>query len=484
MTVLFAMLRAVTVSSLAGGVAGVLLWVWFRCVKRTAPTVQYYVWMAALLSCVVPLRFRWQTAGTAAVPLEQVAVRIVKTAETPLPPPTVTNLPQLAWGDVFAAVWLTVAAVLFFGYLVKHAVAVRHLRRTTVETECAQLLEYTARRVRVRVGDTVTSPMMVGLFRPTLYLPCRTLEDTQLRHVLAHETVHLHRGDLWVKPLALLVRCVCWFNPLVYGMYRCLCATCEISCDVAAVKKTGGDAAAYLSTVLYLMCNGRGMSNRLSTAMADNARRVKERFRVVSHTASHRVATAISAVAAVTLLTGALCVGGVVAGREEVSPVVPLMTEPVFSTPATEAIPPAVEADTGLLWPLNEDNGMTASYGYRWGEFHRGIDIGGIMDDTVRAAAAGKVLCCEPKGYNGGYGISVTIDHGNGLWTKYTHLNTYMVAVGDYVTAGQPIATLGMTGNVTGPCLHFEVLENGETVDPMPYFVNVEEVSADDAIRD
>ncbi len=484
MTVLFTMLRAVTVSSLAGGMAGVLLWVWFRCVKRTAPTAQYYVWMAALLSCVVPLRFRWQTASTAAVGLEQVAVRIVKTAETPLPPPTVTNLPQLAWGDVFAAVWLMVAAVLFFGCLVKHAVAVRHLRRTTVETECAQLLEYTARRVRVRMGDTVTSPMMVGLFRPTLYLPRRALDDTQLRHVLAHETVHLHRGDLWVKSLALLMRCVCWFNPLVHGMYCCLCATCEISCDVAAVKKTGGDAAAYLSTVLYLMCNGRGTSDRLSTAMADKARRVKERFRVVSHTASHRVVTVISAVAAVTLLTGAVCVGGVVAGREEVTPVVPLMTEPLFSTPVTEVIPPATEENTGLLWPLEEDNCVTASYGYRWGEFHRGIDIGGDMGDTVRAAAAGKVLCCEPKGYNGGYGISVTIDHGNGLWTKYAHLNTYMVAVGDYVTAGQPIATVGMTGNVTGPCLHFEVLENGETVNPMPYFVNVEEVLTDDAIRD
>lgn len=484
MTVLFDMLRAVTVSSLAGGVAGVLLWAWFRCVKRTAPTVQYYLWFAALCACVVPLRFRWQTAGTAAVPLQQVAVRIVKTAETPLPPPTVSNLPQLAWGDVFAAVWLLVAAVLFVGYLVKHAVAVRHLRRTTVETECAQLLEFTARRVRVRVGDTVMSPMMVGLFRPTLYLPRRTLGNAQLRHVVAHETVHLHRGDLWVKSLALLVRCVCWFNPLVHGIYRRLCTTCEISCDVAAVKKTGGDAAAYLSTVLYLMCNGRGASDRLSTAMADNARRVKERFRVVSRTASHRVVTVLSAVAAVTLLTGAVCVGGVVAGREEVTPVVPLLTEPVFSAPATEVTPPATEEVTGLLWPLEEDNCVTASYGYRWGEIHRGIDIGGEIGDLVLAAASGKVIACEAEGYNGGYGISVTIDHGNGLWTKYTHLNTYMVTVGDYVTAGQPIATLGMTGNVTGPCLHFEVLENGETVNPMTYLLNVEEVPTDDAIRD
>ena len=488
MTVWFDMLRAVIISSLAGSAAGMMLWVWFRCAKRTAPAVQYYTWVAALCSCVLPLRFVWKdTVPVMPVSSETITVRIVKTAQTPLPPPTATNLPQVTWGDLFAFVWLAVAAALFGGCLVKHAVTVRRLRRETVVGESPLLREFTTRRVRVRVGDAVSSPLLVGMIRPTLYLPSCALDDAQQRHVLAHETAHLHRGDLVLKPLALLVRCVCWFNPFVYGIYRRVCETCETSCDVAAVKKTGGDAASYLSTVLYLMCATRGITDRFTTAMAGNTRRVKERFSVVSHASPRRVVTVVSVVIAAMLLTGAVCVGGVVAGREEVSPAIPMVTQPVFSAPVTEAVtpPPTAEEETGFQWPLSEENtSVTASYGYRWGTFHRGIDIGGVVGDTVCATAAGKVMLCEEKGYNGGYGMTIVIDHGNGLQTKYAHLDTYMVAEGECVTAGQPIATLGMTGNVTGPCLHFEVLENGETVNPMTYFLKVEEVLTDDAVCD
>lgn len=473
MTVLFDALRAVVISSLAGGVAGTLLWVWFRYVKHTHPAVQYYLWLTVLLFCVMPLRFAWQVPTIVpAAPLEQVTVRITQTARTPLPPPATAGVPQVAWGDVFAAVWLAVAMALFIGYLLKHAIAMRRLRRTTAETECTLLREFTARCVRVQVGDTVRSPMLVGMFRPTLYLPCRALGNEQLRHVLAHETVHLHRGDLWVKPLALLVRCVCWFNPLVYVIYHRFAATCEISCDVAAVKKTGGDTASYLSTVLYLMCAGRGTCDRLTTAMAGNGRRVKERFRAVSGIRPHRVVTGVSAVVAVALLTGAVCAGGVAAGRDHVSPTFPKVTQPLFSTSVTENIPPT-EEDDGLRWPLCEGGAVTSTYGYRWGTFHRGVDIGGVVGDAVCAAAGGKVIATE-EGYNGGYGLTVMIDHGDGLITLYGHLESINVAVGAVVAAGQKIGTLGMSGNVTGPCLHFEVQVNGETADPFLYLVNVE----------
>ncbi len=474
MTMLLDALRAVIISSLAGGIAGALLWVWFRCAKRTAPAVQYYLWFTALLWCAVPLRFSWQSPAFAPVaPLERVAVRIVTTVHTPLPPPAAVDIPQVAWGDVFAAVWLMVAVGLFVGYLMKHAVAMRRLHRATEEYDCALLREFTACRVRVRVGDAVISPMLAGAFRPTLYLPHRAMSNAQLRHVLAHETVHLHRGDLWLKPLALLVRCMCWFNPLVYVMHRRFLALCEISCDVAAVKKTGGDTASYLSTVLYLMCAGRGISDGLTTAMAGSARRVKERFRVVSRTRPHRAVTVLSAITAVVMLTGAVCVGGAAAGRERVSPAFPTTMQPLFSASSTEVAPPA-EEDSGLLWPLCVDGNITASYGVRWGAFHRGIDIGGTEGNTVCAAAAGKVLAAEAEGYNGGYGLTVVIDHGNGLYTLYAHLDRYNVSAGEYVSAGDPIGTLGMSGNVTGPCLHFEVLEGGEAVDPLLYFVNVE----------
>ncbi|MBE6768767.1 MAG: M23 family metallopeptidase, partial [Ruminococcaceae bacterium] len=71
--------------------------------------------------------------------------------------------------------------------------------------------------------------------------------------------------------------------------------------------------------------------------------------------------------------------------------------------------------------------------------------------------------------YNGGYGTTVLIDHGDGVQTLYAHLDGLAVTPGEFVQAGQTIARVGMTGVVTGPCLHFEVRVNDVAVDPLKY---------------
>ncbi|MSQ61724.1 MAG: M23 family metallopeptidase [Dehalococcoidia bacterium] len=70
---------------------------------------------------------------------------------------------------------------------------------------------------------------------------------------------------------------------------------------------------------------------------------------------------------------------------------------------------------------------------------------------------------------DGGYGLYVTIDHGGGLQTLYAHASAIYVRPGDAVQAGQVVAAVGSTGKSTGPHLHFEVRQNGTTVDPSPY---------------
>ena len=97
---------------------------------------------------------------------------------------------------------------------------------------------------------------------------------------------------------------------------------------------------------------------------------------------------------------------------------------------------------------------------------HRGIDFAGAPGTLVVAVAAGIVTW---SGRLAGYGEMVEIDHGSGLVTRYAHNSRNLVEVGDVVTRGQPIARLGATGRATGPNLHFEVLEDGEAVDPLPF---------------
>lgn len=132
----------------------------------------------------------------------------------------------------------------------------------------------------------------------------------------------------------------------------------------------------------------------------------------------------------------------------------------------------------GMIWPTRGAYSISSRYGYRsasisgW-SFHGGLDIvkggGGSTGTPVVAAASGTVVTAI-SGYSG-YGHTVVIDHGNGLRTRYAHMQSgsICVRVGQKVYQGQQIGRIGGTGNVTGPHLHFEVLKNGSKVNPLPY---------------
>jgi murein DD-endopeptidase MepM/ murein hydrolase activator NlpD len=95
---------------------------------------------------------------------------------------------------------------------------------------------------------------------------------------------------------------------------------------------------------------------------------------------------------------------------------------------------------------------------------HRGVDIAGQMGSEVLAVATGVVTRAGPAS---GYGNLVEINHGSGYSTRYGHNQEVLVTVGDTVTRGQLIARMGSTGRSTGPHVHFEVLRNGQQVDPL-----------------
>ena len=98
--------------------------------------------------------------------------------------------------------------------------------------------------------------------------------------------------------------------------------------------------------------------------------------------------------------------------------------------------------------------------------FHRGIDFAGPAGAQVVAVASGVVTYSKERF---GYGKTVEVNHGGGYVTRYAHNQKVLVAVGDTVQKGQPIALIGSTGRSTGPHLHFEVLKQGRAVDPMSF---------------
>jgi murein DD-endopeptidase MepM/ murein hydrolase activator NlpD len=96
---------------------------------------------------------------------------------------------------------------------------------------------------------------------------------------------------------------------------------------------------------------------------------------------------------------------------------------------------------------------------------HPGFDLAATVGTPVAAAASGTVVHAGPAGT---YGNLVTLRHDNGFETRYAHLSSVDVKVGDRVEAGTGLGKVGTTGYSTGPHLHFEVRHDGKAIDPAP----------------
>ncbi|TQV75288.1 M23 family metallopeptidase [Aliikangiella marina] len=115
---------------------------------------------------------------------------------------------------------------------------------------------------------------------------------------------------------------------------------------------------------------------------------------------------------------------------------------------------------------------MSSYYGERNDPFtgkpawHAGVDFAGKEGDKVFSTAAGVVTWV---GDRFGYGLLVEVNHGDGLVTRYGHNKEILVKKGDVVEKGQAISLMGNTGRSTGAHVHYEVLKNGRTVNPLPF---------------
>ncbi len=137
---------------------------------------------------------------------------------------------------------------------------------------------------------------------------------------------------------------------------------------------------------------------------------------------------------------------------------------PLLGGPSA-ALPGGIEGSIGG-YALPARGVFTSGYGSRWGTFHYGIDIAAPIGSPIYAVADGTVINAGPAQ---GFGLWVRIQHDDGTISVYGHMYDFSVSVGERVRAGQQIARVGNRGDSTGPHLHFEILVNGQHIDPQPW---------------
>ncbi|PKI90819.1 hypothetical protein CW368_09135 [Actinomycetales bacterium SN12] len=130
------------------------------------------------------------------------------------------------------------------------------------------------------------------------------------------------------------------------------------------------------------------------------------------------------------------------------------------------------DPDAAIQWPFKVGVAMSSPYGARWGRLHAGIDLVPGEGAPIQAIADGTVRTATESG--GAYGVTIYIDHvidGQVVTSHYAHMQhgSMQVKAGDTVKVGDVIGHVGNTGRSYGAHLHFEIIINGSTVDPLPW---------------
>ena len=130
----------------------------------------------------------------------------------------------------------------------------------------------------VRICDGISTPFLLGLIRPKIYLPA-SLPEADRGWVLAHEKTHLRRGDPWWKALGFALLGVYWFHPLVWVCWALFCRDLETACDEAVIRNYSvQDRQSYAETLLR--CSAPGFS--LAAPLAFSEGNVKGRIRAIA----------------------------------------------------------------------------------------------------------------------------------------------------------------------------------------------------------
>lgn len=307
---------------------------------------QYYIWLIAIARLLIPyapesnlIGNMFQTVGRTAFHAETVLQEQQQEQEQQqqeLGKPLVQTAGSQPTRDLivllannFWLIWLVIAVVLLIRKITVYQSFVHYVKAGRVFVTDIDLLD----RISVLAGQTgikqpvelcvnplISSPLLIGFFRPWIVLPDTDISEKDFRYTVLHELAHFRRRDMFYKWLVQLTVCLHWFNPLVYGMGREITRACEFSCDEAIIGKLDCKSAQeYGKTLLDSMRKAGSYKESLaSVTLNENKEMLKERLgAIMSFKKKSKLITAFSTVLTAALLCTATYTGAYAAVPHE-----------------------------------------------------------------------------------------------------------------------------------------------------------------------
>ena len=301
-------------------------------------------------------------------------------------------------------------------------------------------------------------------FFKSVFIPQQVEETPEMELVMAHELQHVRFGHSYDRMLVDFMIVLLWFNPFIYLLRKCLIEVHEYQVD-AAVTSTPQSRIAYQMSLVSLA--GGGFSGPVSFF---NFSTIKRRIQMMNRNKSSKVSL-VSVMLLIPMLFGLVVL---------FSFKMKTSVKPLISLPAkTKVFQTTLAGEKPSIFPVSTDEGkvkVTSTFGMRKDPFtqeqklHMGIDIAGKAGTSIIASGGGEVIEVDNK--PNGYGKYIMVKHDNNYTTRYAQLSEQLVKVGDQVVKGQVIGKMGSSGRSTAPHLHYEVIENGKSVDPVPFISN------------
>ena len=308
--------QTIILNSLNMTLVALLLMIILRALKNIqSPKIRYYSWLIVLLGFLIPVRFSFgyalfhvSNASEAPAVTVGAGTTVIKAAEA-----------GLSWNTTMAilfVIWLlgasAFAAVSFVRFFRWKRTILRLSKPSpyydAFVSSFAEEMEID--QVEIRISDAVSSPMMIGLFTPTILLPIRHYEYDELRLIIKHELTHYLHRDLWFKLLLILCRAVHWFNPFMVLFARSFEQECEYYCDMSVMENEPEKMRkVYCNSIVNTLAdqvrrNGREMRPVLATSFYSPKSGLKHRFSMVLRGKTRKVIGVLILAGMLTVVSG------------------------------------------------------------------------------------------------------------------------------------------------------------------------------------